>query len=120
MYEYRKMAPERQDEILRYRRLRGCPLHEPPHLHQTEGWFLITAATCDHKAHFVAEEDRLRRLDELFAEFQAAHVPCSAWVVLPTHYHLLLNCRPLSVIGEPLRRAHARTARELNRRAGMS
>lgn len=40
-------------------------------------------------------------------------------MVLPNHYHLLAHCVPLSVISEPLRRVHARTARELNRRAGL-
>ena len=41
-------------------------------------------------------------------------------IVLPNHYHLLVQCRPLSVISRPLRKVHARTARELNRRAGLT
>ena len=119
MYDYRKMSPEQQAEVLRYRQLRGYPLHEPPHLHQAEGWFLITAATYEHATHFAAEEDRIWLLGELFGELKAARIPCNAWVVLPSHYHLLVNCCPLSIIGEPLRRVHARSARELNRREGI-
>ncbi len=79
MYEYRKLTDEQKAEVLRQRQLRGYPLHAPPHLRTVEGWFLVTAATYEHKAH----------------------------------------CAPLSVISEPLRRVHARTARELNRRAGL-
>ena len=119
MYDYRNMTPEQQTEVLRYRQLRGYPLHEPPHLHQVEGWFLITAATYEHRSYFVTEEDRLWLLSELFTELQAANITYSAWVVLPNHYHLLVNCCPLSVISEPLRRVHARTAVELNRREGI-
>ena len=32
----------------------------------------------------------------------------------------MVKCQPLSVISKPLRRVHARTARELNRREGLS
>lgn len=119
MYDYRRLTPEQRAEVLEYRRLHGYPLHEPPHLQRVEGWFLITAATYEHKAYFVAEEDRLWLLDELFGELQTAGVPCSGWVVLPTHYHLLANCNPLSIISEPLRRVHARTAHRLNRCDGV-
>lgn len=119
MYEYRQLTDEQKAEVLRQRQLRGYPLHAPPHLRDVEGWFLITAATYEHKAHFCAEQDRAWLLEELFQELPAAQISCAAWVVLPNHYHLLAHCAPLSVISEPLRRVHARTARELNRRAGL-
>jgi REP-associated tyrosine transposase len=118
MYDYRHMTPEQRAEVLEYRRLHGYPLHEPPHLQRVEGWFLITAATFEHRARFATAELRLWLLDQLFRELQTAGLACAAWVVLPTHYHLMAECHPLSAISEPLRRVHARTARELNRREG--
>jgi putative transposase len=118
-YLYRKLTPEWQAELLRYRRLRGYPLHAPPHLEQAEGWFLITASTYEHRARFITEDDRGRLLDELFTELQAVEIPCRGWVVLPNHYHLLVQCRPFSVISQPLRRVHGRTAVELNRRLSL-
>jgi len=116
MYEYRKLTPEQKAEALRQRQFNGYPLHSPPHLYKAEGWFLITAATYEHKHHFTAEEDRAWLLGELFKELEAVQINFAGWVVLPNHYHLLVQCNPLAIISEPLRRVHARTARELNRR----
>jgi len=119
MYLYRTLTPEQKAEILRYRRLMGYPRHSPPHLHKVDGWFLITAATYEHKRHFFTEDARAWLLSELLKELQAANIPYRAWIVLPNHYHILVQCLPLSVISQPLRRVHARTARELNRREGI-
>jgi putative transposase len=116
VYQYRKLTPEQKAEVLRQRQLNGYPLHSPPHLHAAEGWFLITAATYEHKHYFTAEEDRAWLLEELFKELGAVNIVFAGWVVLPNHYHLLVQCNPLATISEPLRRVHARTARELNRR----
>ena len=60
----------------------------------------------------------MRLLDELLNELKAANAPCAGWVVVPTHYHLLTRPVSLSTLKEPLRRAHARIALELNRRHG--
>jgi putative transposase len=116
MYEYRKLTPEQKEQVLRQRRLKGYPLHSPPHLYETEGWFLITAATYEHKHYFTAAQDREWLLGELFQELGAVGIDFAGWVVLPNHYHLLVRCNLLAIISQPLRRAHARTARELNRR----
>ena len=120
MYRYSTLTLEQKTEILRQRRLKGVPLHEPPHFHRAEGWFLITAATYEHKRYFQTEEDRAWLLCELLKELQVVRISIGSWVVLPNHYHLLAQCQPLSIISQPLRRVHARTARALNRREGVS
>ena len=120
MYRYRTLTPEQKTEVLRQRQARSLPLHEPPHFHSDEGWFLITAATYEHKRYFQTEEDRGWLLGELLKELQVVRISIGSWVVLPNHYHLLARCEPLSVISQPLRRVHARTARALNRREGVS
>ena len=120
MYRYSTLTPEQKTEVLRQRRLKGVPLHEPLHFHRAEGWFLITAATYEHKRYFQIEEDRAWLLDELLKELQVVRISIGSWVVLPNHYHLLAQCQPLSVISQPLRRVHARIARTLNRREGVS
>ena len=116
MYVYRTLTPEQKAEVLRYRQLRGYPLHEPPHLQKADGYFLITAATYQHRRYFCTEDVRTELLSELLKELQEADISCIAWVVLPNHYHLLVQCCPLSAINQPLRRVHARTAYELNLR----
>jgi len=120
MYNYRKLTPEQKAEVLNDRIFKGYPLHEPPHLHKVEGWFLITSATYEHQPHFHSEEHTLWLIEELFRELNIAGITCNGWVVLPNHYHLLVQCNPLSTISEPLRRVHARTARELNAREGIT
>ena len=119
MYVYRTLMPEQKAEVLRTRALRRYPPHSPPHLLDVEGWFLVTAATLEHQHRFQAEQDRAWLLEELFAELNAVGVDFAGWVILPNHYHLLVQCHPLGIVSEPLRRVHARTARELNRRAGV-
>ena len=120
MYRYRGLTPEEKTEILQQRHLSGFPPHAPPHLHDIEGWFLITVATYEHKQYFQTDEERTWILGELRKELQALNISISGWVVLPNHYHLLVKRQPLSVISKPLRRVYARTARELNRREGLS
>ena len=116
MYDYRRQTPEQKTETLHQRQARSLPLHEPPHFHLTNGWFLITAATYEHKQYFHTDEERAWLLGELQNELQIAKIPISSWVVLPNHYHLLVQCQPLSVISQPLRRIHTRAARKLNLR----
>ena len=125
MYNYRKQTPKQKAETLHQRQTRHLPLHEPPHFRLTKGWFLITAATYEHKRYFHTEEEQAWLLRELQKkkkkkELQIAKIPISSWVVLPNHYHLLVQCQPLSVMSAPLRKVHARTARELNRRDGLT
>ncbi len=120
MYRYRKLTTDQKIESLRQRQLRGFPLHEPPHFRHAKGSFLITAATYEHKRYFHTETERSWLLNELIKELQAAKILMNSWVVLPNHYHLLIQSESLSSISQPLRRVHARTARELNRRAGLT
>ena len=91
-------------------------LHEPPHFHQRR----LVSDRCEHKRYFQAEEDQAWLLGELLKELQVVKITIGGWVVLPNHYHLLVQCQPLSVISQPLRRVHARTARALNRCEGVS
>ena len=116
MYDYRKQTPEQRAETLHQRQVRGFPWHEPPRFRLNKGWFLMTAATYEHKQYFRTEEERAWLLEELQKELEGAKISVSGWVVLPNHYHLLVQCQPLSVISQPLRRVHARTAHRLNRR----
>ncbi len=90
MYRYRGLTPEEKDEILQQRQSYGFPPHAPPHLHDIEGWFLITAATYEHRHHFQTGEERTWILEELRKELQIPNISISGWVVLPNHYHLLL------------------------------
>src|SRR5947209_4295301 len=116
VYAYRKLTPQQRAEVVRERQRRGLPAHEPPHFRDVGGWFLLTAATYEHQCYFETDEDREWLWNELTKELAAAPVTCTAWVILPNHYHVLVQCPNLAVMGIPLRRTHARIARQLNRR----
>lgn len=118
MYDYRKLSPEARAELIDHRARCGYPLHAPPHPRAEQGWFLITAATYEHRHWFSQPDERQSLLMELRRELTAGEIVCSAWVVLPNHYHLLVEIPTLERLSEPLRRVHARTAREINQRDG--
>jgi len=102
MYNYRKLTPEQKAEVLNDRIFKGYPLHEPPHLHKVEGWFLITSATYEHQPHFHSEEHKLWLIEELFRELNIAGITCNGWVVLPNHYHIHYNPTKHGYVEKPL------------------
>ncbi len=91
MYEYRKLQPEEKKRVLEWRRQKGSPLHAPPHLNVPEHWYLITAATYEHRPIFrSASLLKFMETTLLEALFNAGF-KCAAWVVQPNHYHVLLE-----------------------------
>ncbi len=116
MYDYRRMTPEEQAAVVEHRRSRGFPLHKPPHLAQGEGWYLITAATYEHRPYFDAPNE-IRALEiRLLEAFTAAEIPCAGWVVLPNHYHALVHTDDLTRVGNAIGPVHGRSARYANSR----
>src|SRR5262249_34330257 len=118
MYDYRRMTPTERAAVIDLRRSRGFPLHEPPHLEQGEGWYLITAATFEHQRLFATPPELPALERRLLEALATADVPCGGWVVLPNHYHLLVHTGTLPSVGRALRAVHARSGRYANRRDG--
>src|SRR5438445_4965407 len=106
MYDYRRMSPAEREAIVAHRRGRGFPLHKPPHLHLGAGWYFITAATFEHQPHFAAPLELTALERRLLESFQTEKLPCAAWVVLPNHYHALVEAPEASVVGKALGPVH--------------
>ena len=120
MYDYRRMTPEQRRAIVEARRASGFPLHKPPHPNLGDGWYLISAATYEHRHQFPAPGELTalqRRLAEARDQISA---PCAGWVVMPNHYHLLVQVAGLSLLGKALGAVHGRSARYANRRDGTA
>lgn len=83
------MTKKEREEILRYRASRGFPLHSPPHPEHGEGWYLITAATYEHKRHFTAPKELSALEKNILDALREKDIPCAAWIVLPNGYHLV-------------------------------
>jgi putative transposase len=118
MYDYRRMTPEERRAIVEARRSRGFPLHRPPHLAQGPSWYFITAATYEHRLHFSTSPELCALERRLLEAFQTARIPCAGWVVLPNHYHALIEASDLGMVGIVLGRVHGRSARYANQRDG--
>lgn len=116
MYDYRRMSPEERVAVVEQRRSRGFPLHKPPHLDRGEGWYLITAATFEHRRHF-SDPRELQALEtRLLEAFSGDSFKCAGWVVLPNHYHLLVQTRSLILVGQAIGPVHGRSSRYVNLR----
>ena len=119
-YEYRKMRPEEQADVVEYRRERGYPLHAPPHPHREAGWYFLTAANFEHKPVMQA----LERRDEFETRVLDAFLPIGAdiggWVILPDHYHILAGVDSLDTVSAILKQLHGTTSREWNLADGMT
>jgi putative transposase len=116
MYDYRRMTPDQREAIVAHRQARGFPLHKPPHLRLGEGWYFITAATLEHRTHFAAPLELTALERRLLEAFQAVKLPCAGWVVLPNHYHALVEAPELSIVGKALGPVHGRSSRYANQR----
>ncbi|MHB9026857.1 MAG: REP-associated tyrosine transposase [Armatimonadota bacterium] len=116
MYRYRQLNPSEREELLAYRKSVDLPLHAPPHLLQEGDWYLITAATYEHVPYFTTEQERLQLLKDLLGTLHTANLFCNAWVLLPTHYHLLTHCATSTALGTLLGQVHGRTSRAINLR----
>jgi putative transposase len=114
MYEFRKLTPTEKEELLRYRLQQGYPLHAPPHPHRGEGTFIITAATFEHR-HLLSTSERRTNFElALIKTFCDLEMELIAWVVLPNHYHVLMNAQKIEGVSGGLKRLHGRTSREWN------
>ncbi|MGV3722362.1 MAG: REP-associated tyrosine transposase [Actinomycetota bacterium] len=120
VYNYRQLSPEERSDLIRWRAESGYPRHAPPHDYTLGGWFLISAATYEHQAHFAEEAHRRELWQHLSEELAQAGIECSAWVVLPNHYHLLVRVTELRQVAQPLGRVHGRSSREVNARGGVT
>ncbi len=119
-YEYRRMTPEEREEVVRYRREQGYPLHSPPHPFRGEHCYLISASNYNHAYIMAAPERRTDLEGRLLCALEAVHAQVIAWVVLPNHYHVLLNVGSLRSISAALQRVHGSSSRDWNLADGQT
>ncbi|MGK7900315.1 MAG: transposase [Hormoscilla sp.] len=114
MYEYRRLTPEQQAELVAERLSRGFPPHSPPHQVRDRPYYLLTASCYEHKCHMTTASRRQHLLNRLFEKFVTNEIDLLAWVVLPNHYHLLVHVTNFDPIGKIIRLVHGPISREWN------
>lgn len=77
---------------------------------------MITSACYEHRPIFEAPDDLSWLADQILDAFSAADLPHPAWVLLPNHYHILVETKDLNIVSEVLRLLHSWTATAINGR----
>jgi putative transposase len=115
MYDYRTWTPQQRAAAVVERRLHGYPLHGPPHL-DAPGQHRIVTGTCFEHRGLLSNVERLQWFEEqLLATVEESATACAAWVVLPSHYHVLVLVDDMSDFSRAVGRLHGRTSWEFNR-----
>jgi putative transposase len=113
-YEYRKLSLEEQGAVVETRRQRGFPLHSPPHPFREAGSYLITAAIFEHAPIMESPKRRTKFQEKLLRGFQEIQAGIIGWVILPNHYHILINVESLDSVSSLLKHIHGLTSHEWN------
>ncbi len=115
MYRYREMTRRERARILAMRKIQRRPWHAPPHFDQTRGVYLISAACYEHGPIMAAETRRSEWQQAIRDHMDSdGRVDLRAWVVLPNHYHLLIE-GDLRGFAHRIRRLHNGKATQWNR-----
>lgn len=120
MYEYSRLTPQERAALVSERLRLGSPPHSPPYRMDLPSCYLLTASCYLHQRIVDSEERRGQVLDLLFERFVLAGVEILAWVVLPNHYHLLVQTTEAAQIGGVLKTVHGPTARQWNLEDGTA
>lgn len=117
MYEYRRMTREERAKVLADRKTLRRPWHAPPHFEQSHGVYLVSAACYEHRPLMATSARReaweAALLNRLTLDGTGDFDIC-AWVVLPNHYHLLIE-GDLRLFARRIARLHNGTATQWNR-----
>ena len=113
-YEYRKLSPQEREEIVRYRNEKGYLLHAPPHPFRDAGAYLISAANFEHRAIMSSPDRRTGFESRLLNAIKKITEDLIAWVVLPNHYHMLIDVQSLNDVSVILKYLHGTASREWN------
>jgi len=114
MYEYRSLTPEQQQKIVQERIDRGFPPHSPPHLIRDQTTYLLTATCYEHKPHLHQPDRRQQVLNSWFEQGSDRNIELRAWVILPNHYHLLVEVKDFNDVGRVFGRIHGSTSHQWN------
>jgi len=76
---------------------------------------MITAACYEHRPLIRTEARRLQFIEDIKRPCDAVGTKIEAWIVLPNHYHLLIETPDLSEFGKMIRQIHGRNSHQWNR-----
>ena len=92
MYRWRRMTPEQREAILEERKRHPRPWHGPPHYRSESRLYLLSAACYKHQSIIGVSPQRMAEFEsDLLRSTAERAQTIFAWIVLPNHYHLLVD-----------------------------
>ncbi|MFP4352600.1 MAG: REP-associated tyrosine transposase [Puniceicoccaceae bacterium] len=116
-YQWRRLSALERDEVLSSRKRHHYPWHSPPHRPTCGSQrYHVTAACFEHAHHFGRDPERMDAFAaDLHACFREAGSRTFAWVLLPNHYHVLVDSTDVLALLQRLGKLHGRTSFQWNR-----
>ena len=110
------MTKQQREDAMRHRVQRGGSWRRPPVWGgERECRFLITAACFEHADHIGTSPTRMSAFeDALLTTLDAHSTHVFAHVLLPNHYHALVDCPDVAALRSALGRLHGRSSRAWN------
>jgi putative transposase len=109
-YEHRNLSEKDKKEIIQRRIRAGFPSHSPPHPMRAAGIYLITAANFEHNPIINTDIRRTKFEQLLFEILEENKINLLAWVILPNHYHILVDIDSLDQVSMSLKKLHGTTS----------
>lgn len=111
-YIWRELNDKQRRSLMAWRVERGYPWHSPPHRPNFGHLrFLITAACYMHHHHIGRSPERMEQFTcELLAVLREQARQTFAWVVLPNHYHALVEVPDIRQLLHALGKLHGRSS----------
>jgi len=89
--------------------------HRPIHLYADNAWYFISASTINHEK-ILKNNGYLEIWRDVFlTEIAELNIAVCAWVVLPNHYHVLVQPVLGTSIGKMINLLHGRTSFQMNK-----
>ena len=114
MHEHRKLKTGSNEQPTEQHACRKHALHQPAHIELDNTLYLLTAACYKHGAYIDTAERRNTVRNMLLDELDQHGCRVYAWVVVPNHYHVLVQVSRFADLPIVFRRIHGRTARIWN------
>src|SRR5260370_14119940 len=95
-YRWRRMTPEQREAVLEERKCYTRPGHGPPLYVSDSSLYLLSAACYEHHSIIGVSPKRMADFEsDLLRTTAEGAQTIFAWIVLPNHYHLLVDTRDI-------------------------
>jgi putative transposase len=120
MYRWRKLNDEERRQVLAWRLAMQRPLHSPHHLDSGRRQYLVTAACYEHMPHVGLSVERMNDFAQKWLHcLHQGGERILAWVILPNHYHALVESERILELLSDLGQLHGRTSFDWNGKEGQ-